>query len=110
MRYLVTMESLETGLLPPQQNAQIIEQLIIPGIEAVVKLEKERKILAGGVSVGTRSGVVIIEAASNEELGQLLLSLPFWGIMKVEVTPLESFESRIELTRKMVEQLKAASQ
>ncbi len=109
MRYLVTMESLETGLLPPQQNAQIIEQLIVPGLEAVVKLEKERKILAGGVFVGTRGGVVIMEAASHDELDRLLVSLPFWGIMKIEVTPLESFESRVELTRKMVEQLKAAS-
>ena len=27
MLYLVTMESLETGLLPLQQNAQIIERI-----------------------------------------------------------------------------------
>ncbi len=47
MLYLITMESLETGLLPPQQNAQIIERAIIPGLEAVTKLEAEKKILAG---------------------------------------------------------------
>ena len=108
MLYLVTMESLETGLLPLQQNAQIIERAIIPGLEAVTKLEAEKKILAGGVFVGARSGVVIIEAASNEELGELLQSLPFRGVMKIDVTPLESMEYRLSLARKNLEQLKAA--
>ncbi len=73
----------------------------------MVNLEKEKKIVAGGVIGGARSGVVIIEAASNEELGELLLSIPFWGISKVDVTPLESFERRVTLTHKMLEQLKA---
>lgn len=38
MKYLVSMESIETGLLPPQQMAGLIEQQILPSIEAVVKL------------------------------------------------------------------------
>ncbi len=108
MLYLVTMESLETGLLPPQQNAQIIERAIIPGLEAITKLEAEKKVLAGGVFVGARRGVIIVEAASNEELGELLQSLPFWGVMKIDVTPLESMEYRLSLTRKSLERLKAA--
>ena len=110
MLYLVEIESLETGLLPAQQQVQMIEQLIIPSIEAMTKLQAEKKVLAGGVVGGARTGVAIIEAASNEKLGELLLSLPFWGIGKVNVTPLESWESRLLLTRKSLEQLKAASQ
>ena len=108
MLYLVAIETMELGVFPPQQGAQIIERQAIPGLEAVVKMEKEKKILAGGVPVGERRGVFIIEAASNEELGELLLSLPQWGIAKVDVTPLESYESRLRLTRKSLEQLKAA--
>lgn len=107
MLYLVTMESLEMGMLPAQQQVQMIEHLVIPSVEAMTKLEAEKKVLAGGVIAGTRNGVAIIEAASNEELGKLLLSLPFWGIAKVDVTPLESWESRLLLTRKSLEQLKA---
>lgn len=99
---------MELGVLPPQQSAEIIERQAIPGLEAVVKMENEKKILAGGVPVGERRGVFIIEAASNEELGELLLSLPQWGITKVDVTPLESYESRLGLTRKSLKQLKAA--
>lgn len=107
MQYLVTMEALETGLLPPQQIAQIIENQIVPSLEACEKLCKEKKILAGGVSVGRRAGVAIFEAESNEELSGLLQSLPFWGMMKINVEPLESFESRASQTRQMVKRLKA---
>ncbi len=87
MKYLVTIESIETGLLPPQQMANLMERAILPSIEAVVELEEEKKVLPGGVHVGKRAGVMIIEADSNEELDQLLTSLPFWGLMKVEVSP-----------------------
>ncbi len=108
MRYLVTLESVETGLLPPQQQAQLVEQMIIPSLDACAKLEAEKKILAGGTFVGARAGVVIVEAASNEELSQLLHSLPFWPLMKVNVSPLQSFQDQAALTRQVLERLKAA--
>ena len=110
MQYLVTMEGLETGLLPPQQLAQVLEYQIIPGLEACASLEAENKILAGGAFAGARAGVAIVEAASNEELGRLLTSLPFWGMMKLNVTPLQSFESQAEVARQNLERLNAASQ
>ncbi len=107
MQYLVTMESLETGLLPPQQVVQIIENQIIPGLEACGKLCEEKKILAGGILTGRRAGAVIVEAESNEELNRLLGSLPFWGMMKIDVTPIHSFEEQASMTRQMLERLKA---
>ncbi len=111
MQYLVTTEaSTDLGLLPPQQMAQMLEQVITPSIEAIVKLEKEKKILAGGIPVGSRSGVLIVEAASNDELDRLLLSLPLWGLYNFNVTPLESFQSRLAQQGPMLERLKAASQ
>ncbi len=110
MRYLVTLESIEMGLLPPQQQAPIIEQTIIPSIEACAKLEAEKKILAGGTFAGQRAGVAIVDAASNEELSQMLHSLPFWGLMKVSVTPLVSFKDQAAAARKDLERLKAAAQ
>jgi muconolactone delta-isomerase len=107
MQYLVTMEALETGLLPPQQVAQIIENQIIPSLEACGKLCEEKKILAGGVLTGRRAGAVIVEAASNEELNRLLGSLPFWGMMKVDVTPMVSFDEQVEQARQQLEAIKA---
>jgi muconolactone D-isomerase len=110
MQYLVTMESLETGLLPPQQVAQIVENQIIPSLEACDKLCDEKKILAGGILTGRRAGAAIIEAESNEELNRLLSSLPFWGMMKIDVTPLHSFEEQASVARQMLERLKAIGQ
>ena len=110
MLYLITMESLETGLLPPQQVAQLLEHQIIPGLEACVKLEAEKKILAGGAFTGMRAGAAIVEAASNEDLNELLHSLPFWGVMKVNVTPMQSFENQAAIVRENLEHIKAASQ
>lgn len=109
MKYLVSMESIETGLLPPQQMAELMEQTIIPSIDAVVKLEEEKKILAGGGLVGKRAGVVIIEADSNEELDQIITNLPFWGLMKVEVTPLHSFSEVASSARENLKQIKEAA-
>ncbi len=109
MKYLVSMESIETGLLPFQQMAGLIEQTILPGLETVQKLEKEKKVLGGGVLAGKRKGVVIIEAASNEELDQILTSLPFWGLMKVEVSPLMTFSQAIVRTRESLKQIKEAA-
>jgi hypothetical protein len=50
-----------------------------------------------------------VEAASNEEVGDLLTSLPFWGMFNWTVTPLESYKHREKVLHGMLEQLKAAS-
>ena len=40
----------------------------------------------------------------------MLHSLPFWGLMKVSVTPLVSFKDQAAAARKDLERLKAAAQ
>ena len=74
-----------------------------------MKLEAEGKILAGGDLSGRRGWAFIIEAASNEELTQLLGSIPEWPLLKVDVTPLNSTEIRLARVRQELEHLKAAS-
>lgn len=109
MLYLVKMASIEsvTAGMSPQQMTQFIEQLVLPTMEIALKLEAQKKVLAGGNPVGTRGGVFIIEAASNTELDEILTSLPLWGVTETTVVPLESFKSRAATTRKMLEKLKA---
>lgn len=110
MRYLISAEGIDVGLLPPQQFAQYLEQMVIPSHEALTKLEAEKKILAGGVLVGARGGVALVEAESNEEVDRLLMSLPFWSMVKWTVTPLNSFRSRATQLREALERSKAALQ
>ena len=51
---------------------------------------------------------LILEAASNEELSHLLMGIPEWPFLKVDVTPLESFAERLAQIRQSLEGLKAA--
>ena len=48
----------------------------------------------------------IIEAPSNEELDQLLRSLPMWASLQWEVTPLQTFANRADYERNAVNELK----
>jgi muconolactone delta-isomerase len=108
MRYLVHGEIVDPSYpVPPQQFAQYLESLVIPSLERLVKLEAAGKVLAGGAPAGTRGTACIVEAASNDEVGEILMSLPFWALLKWQVTPLESWQSRLNRVRHMLEQAKA---
>src|SRR3712207_1806049 len=109
MQYLVTMEYVDPGpVLPPQQFAQIIEHYVLPGFEALEKLQAEKKVVAGGVRAGARALTFILDVADNDELDRLLETNPFWGIVKTEVTPLQEFGKRGAQDRRLLEYLKAA--
>jgi hypothetical protein len=71
-----------------------------------MKLEAEKRILVGGLPVGDRAFVFILEASSNEEADQVLRDIPAWGVLKWEVRPLQSFEGRAKKERSVVEELK----
>ena len=110
MKYLVLMELM--GSVPvssPQQMVQWLEQTIIPSEESVMKLEAEKKVLAGGDLSGGRGWALIVEAASNEELSRILSGIPEWPFLEVDVTPLDSFEERLAQVRETLARLKAAS-
>jgi muconolactone delta-isomerase len=108
MKYLVTMELIGTPpVASPKELVQWLEQVVIPSEEAMLKLEAEKKILAGGDLCGRRGMAFIAEAASNEELSQLLESIPEWSLLEVEVTPLDDTEKRLEQVRQSLEHLKA---
>ena len=108
MRYLVVGEYVAPGpLLPPQGVVQLVEQLVIPSAEALAKLEDEKKILGGGVFVGARGGAFILDVASEEEANRILEDLPFWGVIRWTLTPLQGFRQRAADERPRVERLKA---
>ncbi len=50
MQYLVTREFIDPGpLLPPDQLAAMIQQLIVPSHDALTYLKSEEKLIAGGM-------------------------------------------------------------
>jgi muconolactone delta-isomerase len=107
MRYLVNGS---TGPTSPMNEdmIELLEHFILPGFEALKRLESEGRILAGGIPVSERAVVFIIDAQSNEELDQILRGLPFWSILEWQVTPLQSFDGRAFHERKILQQLRKA--
>ena len=105
MRFLVTLDGSELGAgMPPERLAQVIEQMVVPSMEQLAQWEQEGRIHGGGYTAA-RGGAFIMDADSSEEVEQLLTSLPYWGLVKVEVKPLISTSSMLERSRAMSQRL-----
>ena len=104
MKYLVT-GSQGPGFASPEEAVRILENIVLPSFDALMKLEAEKKI-TGGLPAGERTFVFIVEASTNDEVDRLVRDLPVWGAMKWKVTPLQSFAGRASMERSAVKGLK----
>jgi muconolactone delta-isomerase len=105
MRFLVTLDGSDIGVgMPPERLGQVVEQMVVPSIEQLSQWEQEGRIYGGGYTAA-RGGVFIMDADSSEEVDQLLTSLPYWGLVKVEVKPLISTSEMVERSRAMSQRL-----
>lgn len=105
MRYLV-IASEGPGFSSPEEAIQVLEKGVLPTLDVLMKLEADNKIVAGGLPVGERKFVFILEASSSEEADQILRDIPAWGVFKWQVMPLQSFRGRAEKERSVVSDLK----
>lgn len=72
-QYQVTMNLVRADpLLDIGQLTEIVTQAILPSLEALQDLQSKGKVLAGGHPVGQRYVVMFMEAASEEEVRELL--------------------------------------
>ena len=105
MRFLVTIDGTDIGAgMPPERLAQVVEQMVVPSIEKLAQWEQEGRIHGGGYTAA-RSGVFMIDADSSEEVDQLVTSLPYWGLVKVDVRPLVSTSAVLERARATAQRL-----
>ena len=107
MKYLVSGSD-GPGFATSEEALQLLEKIVVPSLDALNKLQREKRILAGGLKIGERAFVFVAEAESNEKLDRMLREIPFWGILKWDFAPLESFETRAEEERMMIARLKKA--
>lgn len=105
MKYLVHA-SKGPSFTSVEEMIPILENTVLPGLDAVADLEAKKTILAGGLPVGERALVFIIDAPSNEELDATLQRIPLWGLLTWEVTALQSFKSRADHERAFVAKVK----
>jgi hypothetical protein len=107
MQYLVEAVG-GPGFATPQETVTVLEGGILPGFDYLQKLLAAKTIVAGGLPVGERSFVFIIEASSNDEADRIIRGIPFWGVLQWKVTPLESFADRAATERQVLTTLKGS--
>lgn len=105
MNYLVQLKLAERPATP-EQGIVFIERFILPTLELCKKLEAEKKIVAGGPQSGAIALSLIVHAESAQELDNLISKLPVWPQMETTVTPLSTFDVRMQAVRARLEQLK----
>jgi muconolactone delta-isomerase len=105
MRFLVTIDGTDLAAgMPPERLAQVVEQMVIPSLEQLARWEQEGRIHGGGYTAA-RGGVFIVDADSSDEVDQLVTSLPYWGLVKVEVKSLISHDALLERARAVGQRL-----
>lgn len=108
MQFLVSIGLEDNGgSLDPQHSLGMITRFVLPSIEALVK-HVETGTVVGGPVAGSVRFIFIAEAESSMALEALLTSLPFWSVMRVEVTPLVEFKGRAAYIKGRLEQVKQA--
>lgn len=105
MKYLV-VGSGGPGFTSPEEALEVLNGVVLPSFNQLIELEKKKRIIAGGLPVGDRSFVFIVEAKSNDDLDQMLRQLPIWGELDWEVTALQTFKARAKQERQAVRELK----
>jgi muconolactone delta-isomerase len=107
MLYFVHSEWIEDPSETGEEAAAMWEKIVRPSLKTIAEMVDGKK--TGGVFVGQRAGVCVIDAQSHEELGKTLASLPFWGHVKWNVMPLESWSSAIQRDSSAFASLKGTS-
>lgn len=105
MKYLVIGSS-GPGFTSPEEALEVLQDVVLPSFSSFLELEKKKRIIAGGLPVGERTFIFIVEAKSNDELDQMLRNIPMWGELEWEVTPLQTFSGRAKQERQILRDMK----
>ena len=84
------------GFATPEEALQRLVNVVLPSLDALKRLEAEKRILAGGQALAKRVSFSSRKPIETKSWTPDAREIPFWGMLKWEVTPLESFESRAE--------------
>jgi muconolactone delta-isomerase len=111
MRYLIEMKLSSSGRpKDPQDGIFLIERYILPSLKICRKWQAEGKLLAGGPVSASIQLAFVLEVESVQELDDLVESLPLWPLMETSVTPLTTFEGRIQAVQSKFKELKSLVQ
>ena len=100
MLFLVTTDHFGGPPPPPDQMDDLFDT-VAASVEMLSGLLASGKIVAGGVPAGQKRHVFIVDAESNDEVVELLHSLPLWIVHQWKVTPLESWDHHLDFIRSL---------
>ena len=96
--YLVTMNlNRADPLLPVDQLTQFIRSAILPSVESLTQLQAQGKVVSGGYPIGRPAIVLLMDAASEKELYEILEGLPIWEQVEAETRRMQGFEDLADL-------------
>src|SRR5260370_34837369 len=101
MKYLVTASE-GPGWSTPEEALKVLEKGVLPTFDILLKLEAEKRIVAGGLAVGERKLIFILGGSSNEEVDQVPREIPLWGAAHGKVIRFWSFVGRGQNARMLV--------
>lgn len=101
MKYLVSGSG-GPGLGSPEEAKEMLDNIVHPSFEALMKLESEGKMLGGGLPVGDRAIVFILEVSSHAEVDTIIQQMPIWSMLEWQVIPLQDFAGRMEQEKSML--------
>lgn len=104
MKYLVSGSG-GPGFQSPEEARMLLETVVHPSFEALLKMESEGKILGGGLPVGDRAIVFILEASSHSEADSIVQGLSVWSLLEWEVLPLQNVGDRLAQERALLAQM-----
>ena len=82
--------------------------MVVSTWEVIKQLENDGKVVAGGAIIGQRSGIVIADVASNEELSEMLNRLPLSAYLEWDVAPLIAADRALDSAKWALQQLSLA--
>lgn len=91
MQFAVIAHGVDASNVPPQVAIGLVKQTF-----QMVNAKKEPRIKASYPFAGERAGIFIVEVNSGDELQELISSLPFSGIVKVEIHAISSVQAALK--------------
>ena len=105
MRFLVTIDGSDIGAgIAPEQLAQVVNRMVVPSLERLAQWEQDGRIHGGGYAAA-RGGAFMMDVDSPEEVDRLVASLPYFPLVKVDVTPLVPTSTLLERGRAIGQRL-----
>jgi muconolactone delta-isomerase len=107
MRYLIDMRLRHfPSTMAREEGIAFVEEGIAPTLDALMAMEQQGTVVAGGPVSGSIALAFIVDVDSQAALDGVFAALPIWPRMETSVRPLTTFAARKASVQQMVARLR----